>query len=846
MRSGPLASAWMRRDRLTAITNGQGQTLTFELDASGRRQRVTDQTGFAIVYEYNQHGFLEAVRDRNGSLIMNYAYDTAGRLERETRGNGVTTTYAYDANGRLIELTHTRADGPLERFSYAYSRNGKCASVRNLAGQETRFAYDRAGRLARVDYADGDFETFTYDTVGNRTAVTSTLGTVSYAANALHQYTRAGDRSFTYDPAGNLIGDGARAFSYDAEGRLTQIDVAGAHAWRCEYDALGQRLRTASSSETNRFLLDPTGIGWVVSELDDAGVTRARYLYGLRLIARIDESGAIQYYGFDRAGHTRLLTDAAGAVLNTYAYSPFGEERTIDETVDNPYRFGGAWGARCDSQGLLFMRRRYYDPQLGRYLSPDPLRLAGGPHLYAYAANDPVNLFDPDGLSGGPVPDPKDVSWNLVKGNKPQEIVKDNAVKWLLRQIVDGIDDITDFDPDTIQKIEEMPTEDNMYKELMGEPNQQFSPQQIEAAEKGLKDTVVDVLSKLVQGVTWKDLIPDPDWDATQPNSGADPAPTPMFTPEFIDLTLDVQGESVTPGDPNEKTGSASSGVNGIATPDDTLHYTIYFENDPRLANAPAQEVTITDALDPNLDWSTFRLAEIGWGAITVPLPADAAQVQTYVTVPDYRPEIDKAWRVDIAAAVGAAGTAVWSMRTIDPLTEDLPLDAMAGFLPVNDDTGRGQGHVAFTIRPLPGLAAGTQLANRATIRFDLEATIQTDIVVFTLAGPLGSEIKNLEVAAGQLRFLAERLVPQVPATLEQSSDLRQWTPVQVVTPTGTTHAFDVPIAVDPSRMFFRLRQEPMMPASAASRTGNRPAGQTCLHPIAPPPGEHSPNTLTS
>ena len=116
------------------------------------------------------------------------------------------------------------------------------------------------------------------------------------------------------------------------------------------------------------------------------------------MVNRTDVSGPAAYYEFDGQGNTAQLTGADGTVVNSYNYLPFGETLQATETVQNPFTFVGQAGVMRDGNGLDYMATRWYDPAQGRFTQQDPIRLAGGPNLYAYAANSPVNLIDPTGL----------------------------------------------------------------------------------------------------------------------------------------------------------------------------------------------------------------------------------------------------------------------------------------------------------------------------------------------------------------------------------------------------------------------------------------------------------------
>lgn len=94
----------------------------------------------------------------------------------------------------------------------------------------------------------------------------------------------------------------------------------------------------------------------------------------------------------------------------------------------------------------------------------------------------------------------------------------------------------------------------------------------------------------------------------------------------------------------------------------------------------------------------------------------------------DYRAEREQIWFVQVRGEVDAqTGLLLWTFTTLDPVTNDLPEDALAGFLPPNDESGRGQGYVAFSVAPQSALPPGTLIRNRAEIVFDSETSILTN-----------------------------------------------------------------------------------------------------------------------
>ena len=154
-----------------------------------------------------------------------------------------------------------------------------------------------------------------------------------------------------------------------------------------------------------------------------------------------------------------------------------------------------------------------------------------------------------------------------------------------------------------------------------------------------------------------------------------------LLTPESTEAIDTTAGENITSEDPNEKVGLAGYGEQHLARVDDEFQYVVYFENMPE-AGAPAQEVFVTDYLDPDLDWSTFRLTEIAWGDHIISVPENTAGFYTRQTIEDYREEVEKSWWVDVQVALNyETGRVRWIFHTLDPDTGELPMDVFAKML---------------------------------------------------------------------------------------------------------------------------------------------------------------------
>jgi hypothetical protein len=215
---------------------------------------------------------------------------------------------------------------------------------------------------------------------------------------------------------------------------------------------------------------------------------------------------------------------------------------------------------------------------------------------------------------------------------------------------------------------------------------------------------------------------------------------SPPSTPPGAQRNLGGAGSASIAGvDPNEKTGTPGQGAEHYVPAGDRLSYTVYFEN-LSSASAPAQEVFVTDCLAQELDWTTLRLDEVAFGDVIVANSGASFLFQERVTIPDYRPAETKQWWVDIEPEFDfVTGCLTVRFRTLDPDTEDLPTDPFAGFLPPEDGTGRGQGHIGISIDTLADLADGTQIENQASIVFDTNQAIWTNEFTNTIGTSQGS-----------------------------------------------------------------------------------------------------------
>ncbi|TRU20071.1 MAG: serine protease, partial [Microcystis aeruginosa Ma_SC_T_19800800_S464] len=204
------------------------------------------------------------------------------------------------------------------------------------------------------------------------------------------------------------------------------------------------------------------------------------------------------------------------------------------------------------------------------------------------------------------------------------------------------------------------------------------------------------------------------------------------------------------PSDPNDILGPEGFGEDRWIDTDEPLRYTIRFEN-VATATAPAQEVFITQQLDADLDWRTFRVDDYGWSGAVYELEGNRAFHSTRIDLTE-----TQGFYVDIAATIDTlTGIATWRISTVDPTTGEAPLDAQQGFLPTNDENGRGEGFVTYSIRPKSTAKTGDVIDAEAEIIFDTEEPIKTPPIFNTLdTDKPTSQINSLPETTDNPQFL--------------------------------------------------------------------------------------------
>jgi RHS repeat-associated protein len=230
------------------------------------------------------------------------------------------------------------------------------------------------------------------------------LGTVNYGYDAANRLTSVNGQVYGYDQNGNLLDDGNKTYTWDADGRLTEVRKKADNSLiaQYEYDADGRRVKSVVNGVVTNFHYDGASIR-VLYETDGAGALTTLYTYsddGL-LFSMTKVGQGTYYYHYNAHGDVVQLTDQNGNVAAGYTYDAWGNILSSTGTMaeSNPYRYAKY---RYDSEtGLYYLINRYYNPDIGRFISKEPYEVSSGDlptiNAYTYTQNNPVNAIDPDG-----------------------------------------------------------------------------------------------------------------------------------------------------------------------------------------------------------------------------------------------------------------------------------------------------------------------------------------------------------------------------------------------------------------------------------------------------------------
>lgn len=387
--------------RLTTEHQGWA-TLRYQYSPLGILSQCKLPDGNVIDYKHTKGGQLSQV-NLNGQKLTEHFYNLGQEVERQ---QGVLTSiYDYDDEGRLKSHFISNQQKTLYKRHYQYSPAGNLEQIEDSRKGKREYFYDPLDRLTKVR---GDItEDLIHDPAGNLLSQEHNVHHVNMQGNRLLMQ---GDKHFSYDDFGCLIEERrgqnqqlVTHYQYDSQHQLQTATLPDGTVAEYQYDAFGRRIRKTVTDKTGT--KTKTEYIWQGSKIvaESSKQHYQSYLYEpgtfkpLALLKGKGKEAQVYYYQLDHLGTPQELTNAHGGICWSARYKAYGNLAVLDiADVDNPLRFQGQYYDQ--ETGLHYNRYRYYNPTVGRYMTPDPIKLAGGLNNYQYTKN-PVGYIDPLGLN---------------------------------------------------------------------------------------------------------------------------------------------------------------------------------------------------------------------------------------------------------------------------------------------------------------------------------------------------------------------------------------------------------------------------------------------------------------
>ena len=370
------------RRKISETLDYGGVTLSQSYDyyKNGLKKSYTGPDNLTYSYTYDANNQLTAVEVPGQGFVTTNLYQW-NRPSQITLPGGSTKSYTYDNLMRLTRITMKDSGGStLIDYQYSHDRTGNIIA-NNTEHGNYGYTYDELYRLTSADKPVLTDESYTYDSVGNRLTAAGIIDQWVYNQN--NELKSAADVSFAYDANGNTIsrlmnGQVVHQYGYDVDNRMTSVtDSTGSNIATYGYDPFGRRLWKEVSGTRIYFFYSSEGL---VGEYDATGAEIKTYGYQPNSSWTTDpifmkQGGQYYWYLNDHLGTPRKMINTGGNVVWSVTYDSFGKAYVDVENVVNNLRFAGQYFD--EETGLHYNWNRYYDPDMARYLSEDPIGLRG-------------------------------------------------------------------------------------------------------------------------------------------------------------------------------------------------------------------------------------------------------------------------------------------------------------------------------------------------------------------------------------------------------------------------------------------------------------------------------------
>lgn len=433
---------------LDSVTSGS-MSFSFGYDSAERMTSSSSPDGINTYYSFGSGDQMVSVSDGTiANQSVTYGYNSFARLGSFQIGGGTTYSFLYDNDGLLKQtgaealnrssttgfVTDTSLSNAKEYYTYdstygelasyqakyttstnkileSYTRDGngriatRTVTIGTASPDVYAYTYDASGRLTDVTKNSSSIGHYVYDANSNRTSSTNSAGTFSATYDAEDRLSIYGTKTFAYNLNGERTSqvDSSTSptttnYTWDAFGNLKQVTLPAGTQIKYQYDGQNRKVTKLTGSTVNeRYVyLDQTRI---LGVLNSSGSTVMTFFYGERNTPEyMIKSGTTYKFFVDHVGSVRqVINTSTGAVSQEITYDEFGRVLTDSSPGFQPFGFAG--GLYDSATGLTEFGARWYDAEVGRWLSKDPLGFGGGSsNFYDYAQNDPVNNIDPTGL----------------------------------------------------------------------------------------------------------------------------------------------------------------------------------------------------------------------------------------------------------------------------------------------------------------------------------------------------------------------------------------------------------------------------------------------------------------
>jgi RHS repeat-associated protein len=365
-----------------------------DYDELGNRVRRRSTIGNEVIFSYDGNNQVASVqindeapfqikRDKDGFAVQEIL---AGQLKRD---------YEYSLDGLLTgQHIHDQGFSVVER-KYEYDPVGNLTAKEDRNKGKTAFTYDPMGRVIKTLNPKFHVEEFLFDPAGDLLKSDHKFDEETGLRKSTYKET-----DYIFDTAGRLVErsgkDKQLKLQWDGNDRLVKAENETGQITDFGYDAQGRRRFKKTGPNRTEFQWDGEQLlSDKLNQFDDREFVY--YPGSFEPLAVISKDRKIYYYQNDVIGLPQELCSVNGSIVWSATYEAFGNDTVDDKSyVSNPLRFQGQY--YDEELGLSYNRFRYFEPNIGAFISHDPLKLDAGENIYEYAPNHWM-WFDPLGTS---------------------------------------------------------------------------------------------------------------------------------------------------------------------------------------------------------------------------------------------------------------------------------------------------------------------------------------------------------------------------------------------------------------------------------------------------------------